>query len=153
MARFVFEFETVLELREREEKMRMRAVGELEARRLAVEGRVAGLQAGLRAGREEWRDAVSGGGAFSVLGARMAATASLHAVVELQRAAIELAGLAQKMARARAELLRATVAKKAVELLRRHRFEAWKREQDRRETGELDDLVVMRHGRTSGGDE
>ncbi|MFN0011075.1 MAG: flagellar export protein FliJ [Phycisphaerales bacterium] len=160
MAQFVFEFDTVLELREREEKMRMRAVGELEAQRLAVEGRVEALQAGLRAGREEWRDAVSGrggggagGGALSVIGARMAANASLHGVVELQRAAIELAGLAQKIGRARAELLKATVAKKAVELLKRRRFEAWKREQDRRETGLLDDLVVMRHGRATGVDE
>ena len=155
MAGFVFELESVLELREREEKVRMKAVGELEAQRLAIEARVADIQASLRAGREEWRAALSGGdgeggerGAASLqlVGVRLAANASLHGVVELQRAAIDLAGLGQRLGRARAELLRATVARKAVELLKTRRYEAWKRERDRRENAELDDLVVMRHG-------
>lgn len=152
MAKFVFELESVLEQREREERVRMKAVGELEAQRLAVEARAGEIQAGLRAGREEWRAALSGGGdgagaaSLQLVGVRLAANASLHGVVELQRAAIDLAGLGERLKRARAELLRATVARKAVELLKRRRYEAWKRERDRRENAELDDLVVMRHG-------
>lgn len=156
MAKFVFELESVLEQREREERVRMKAVGELEAQRLAIEARVEQIQGGLRAGREEWRAALSGGrdgaadgtGAASLqlVGVRLAANASLHGVVELQRAAIELAGLGQRLSRARAELMKATVARKAVELLKKRRYEAWKRERDRRENAELDDLVVMRHG-------
>ena len=83
---------------------------------------------------------------MQLVGVRLAANASLHGVVELQRAAIELAGLGQRLSRARAELMKATVARKAVELLKKRRYEAWKRERDRRENAELDDLVVMRHG-------
>lgn len=162
MARFVFELQAVLEDRERREQARRRLVGELEARRTAIEARVRQVQEAAGTQRESLRELVGGGGAgdgtmeaaggrrVAVDRVRMQATASLHAVVTLQRAAIELAGVERRLGAARAELLAATVARKAVEALRARRFAAWRREEQRRENSALDDLNVMRAGRGAG---
>ncbi len=146
MPPFTFEFDTVLRHRTRQEQARMRAVGEIEAQRLAVEDRVARVQAGLRAGRDELRGILaSAGPALPVPAIRLAAGAGLAGLVQLRRAAVDLAGTNQRLARARADLLRATIARKAIQLLKDRRHAAWKRSEDRRETSGLDDLVVMRH--------
>lgn len=75
---------------------------------------------------------------------RLAAGASLHGLVRLQRAAIELAGAHQKLGKARHVLLRAAVDRKAVELLRTRERAEHLRRMARRESDELDDLTVMR---------
>nr|MCU0689024.1 flagellar FliJ family protein [Phycisphaerales bacterium] len=68
---------------------------------------------------------------------------------ELRRLAIEMAGVLKRVEIARAELLAATVARKAMETLRDKALAEWNREQAQREAAELDDLTLMRHGRGS----
>ncbi|MCW5765828.1 MAG: flagellar export protein FliJ [Phycisphaeraceae bacterium] len=147
MAAFVFEFEAVLEQRGREEKLHQRAVAELEHQRVLVETRVESIKTRLSHGRESMRRALGAGGAVPMDAVRLQSTSSLHDLIALQRAALELAGVHQRLNAARARLMRATVARKAVETLRSRRYQAWRREQARIENNAMDDLAVMRHGR------
>lgn len=147
MATFVFELEAVLEQRGREEKQRQRAVAELERQRLTVEGRVEQIRSRLSEGRESMRRSLGAGGAVPMEAVRLQSTSSLHDLIALQRAALELAGVHQRLGAARARLMEATVARKAVEALRTRRYEAWRRERARIENNAMDDLAVMRHGR------
>ena len=78
---------------------------------------------------------------------KMQANASLHLVARAQQAVLELAGVHKRLDAARIELLSATTARKAVELLRDRRYQQWKHEQARKEAAESDELNVMRHGR------
>ncbi|MEM9560896.1 MAG: flagellar FliJ family protein, partial [Planctomycetota bacterium] len=58
-----------------------------------------------------------------------------------QAAVVRLAGVYERLDRARLELLEAATARRAVELLRDRRLEAWKRDELRREQLVLDDLT------------
>lgn len=166
MARgFVFELDAVLEQRHREERLRQREVSELERARLAAEQRVRELQRRMTAGRSELREILIAGLAgepgpaptpgagvtVRVDGVRLAANASLHAVVLLQRAAIDLAGAHAKLAAARQRLLAATTARKAVAMLRARRYEEWRQAIEKREEAEADDVRLMRAARAGNG--
>lgn len=154
MARFIFELEAVLEAREWHERRQQRAVGELDRQRLAIERRAQEVQARLAEGRSAMRQALGSrgdpgslGGVVAIDQVRVQASASLHDMVALRKVALELAGAQQRLAAARQQLLKATIARKAVEALRTRRYIAWKREQDRRENAAVDELAVMHHGR------
>lgn len=148
MAAFVFELEVVLEQRRRIEKDRQRALGEVLSQRVAVLQRVEDVYASMRTGHDELRTILRPeAGLVPIDRVRRQASSSLHAIVLVQRAAIELAGINKRIEAARAELLKASISRKAVETLRDRRYRAWKLEQDRREAAALDDLNVMRHGR------
>jgi hypothetical protein len=137
----------------------------VEQQRLAIEGRVRSIQERLAQGRSSLRDQLSGIGdahPANLAGAptpvpvnigvvRHSASAALAGLVELQRAAIELAGAHQKCVRARAALVEASVAKKAVEMLEQKRRAAWMDRLKKREAAELDDLVTMRARRDEHG--
>ena len=121
---------------------------------MQIEGRVRVVQQRLTVERDELR-ALLGPGAgsgsrgvvrVSVTSVRMQATAGLHGLAQLRTLAIELAGVLKRVEGARAQLMAAAVARKAVEKLREQRLAAWKREQDRKESAELDDLTLMRSG-------
>jgi hypothetical protein len=56
-------------------------------------------------------------------------------------------GLHRRIDAARLELLKATTDRKAVEVLRQRRYEAWRAEQARREAIALDEISTMRAGR------
>jgi flagellar biosynthesis chaperone FliJ len=164
VARFVFELEAVLEMRRRAEREKQRAVGELVTRRAALEGRAIELQRGVASSRGDLRAmldpaagagmsgvavgvaGVSGGVIVRVEHVRMQAASALHADLVLRRLALEVAGVDQRLLEARRELLKAAVARKAVEKLREKRLEAWRSEQNRREAAAIDDLAVMRAG-------
>ena len=152
--RFVFELESVLKQRRRAERTRQQHVAGIETQRLALEERLRQIQRRMAEGKRELRDVLAGRpreeatcASVPIDSVRLAANASLHAVVLLQRGAIELAGVHQRLSAARRVLLQAAVARKAVETLRARRYAEWRRTEQRRETNELDDLVVMRAGR------
>jgi flagellar export protein FliJ len=147
---FEFELQTVLEHRERLERARQAEVAAIEAQRMAVESDVRAIQDQMAAGRRELRTQLSGQGpgqASVAIGAvRLAANSSLHDLIRLQRAAIELAGVHQKLSRARQALLKASIQRKAVQTLRDRRYNDYRKRLARREADELDDLMVMRGG-------
>lgn len=148
MAKFVFELGTLLEQRERVERARQLAVAECELRRVDLEESIRAINRRRSAAARSLRDrlAPAGGGTtlVAVESVRLDANAALHDGLNIQRAAIELSGVYQKLQAARVALLQAVVARKAVEALKTRRFEAWRAEQKRREDRELDDLMVMR---------
>ena len=154
--RFVFKLRPVLEQRERAEKEQQRRVADLERERLAVEDRLRSYQAGITDAKHDLRDRIVGDGGFgggrgpvvSVDDIRMQSHATLHMEALARRAVLELAGTYERLRVAREELARLTAARKAVSHLKDRQFDDWKRAVLKREVGELDELAVMRHGRT-----
>lgn len=158
--RFVFSLEAVLRQRRAAEEQRQLVVAALERERIGLEERIRGFQRSITSAKEDLRlrlgqERGSGGGGgdggragtVSIPEVKMQANASLHLVARAQQAVIELAGLHRRIDAARLELLRATTARKAVELLRTRRYEEWREENKRKEAAELDEINVTRHGR------
>ncbi len=159
---FVFELDPVIEVRKRAEREHMGRVARLERERVMLLERVREVQQNMAGARASLGELLSGGPSQEAVGGtrvsavnmhavRMQAHASLHGVIALQRAALELAGLTRRVEAARAELLKAAVARKAVEKLRERRFALWKREQAVLEAMDMDDLAVMRASQTQRG--
>lgn len=122
----------------------MVAVAALERERVALENRIRACQGRIVAGRSEIT-AVLSGGRVDLGAARMQAGATLRDDQEARRAVLELTGVHKRLESARAELVRAASRRRAIELLRDRELERFRAEENRRETVDLDDLVVMRH--------
>ena len=147
MATFRFRLEALLEMRRREERDRQLAVAELERERLRLENAIRSRHAAARSGRDDLRRALEPGRSTTMASVRLQASAALSLETQTQRLAIELAGVLKRLDEARERLLEAAKDRKAVEHLKAKRFEAWKREQNRREAAEQDDLVTSRAAR------
>lgn len=149
MARFVFPLEALLEQRRGVERSRQLAVAAIERERLEMEAQISDCQRQIVSHKEDLRSLLSGngGGAVDTRTVRLQAGASLHAQATAQRMALQLAGVYRRLEAARAELMRATTARKAVETLRERQYERWKREQNRREAAMLDELATMKAAR------
>ena len=154
MVRFVFELEAVLEQRRREEETHQRAVAELERERIALEDEIAERRERIRGEHEALRtelgrvregDTVFGG--VNVSDLRLQAHASLTEIARAEASVRTLAGLCERLDTARLGLLEAMTRRRALEVLRERRYEAWKLEGVRRENAEADDLTVLRAGR------
>jgi flagellar FliJ protein len=148
--RFVFRLQPVLEQRERLEERAQLRVAEIERQRLGVEQTLKAIQTEVLDTRKVLRGGLHGGPgrtSGSMTDVRLAANQSLHLTVRAQRAAMELAGVLKRLELARAELLKASADRKAVQLLKDRAQDEFRREQLKREMAELDEMVVMRHGR------
>ena len=75
------------------------------------------------------------------------ANASLAGMRDAQRVVLELSGIHRRLQSVMAELRAASRDRRAVEILKERRFEDWRREQDRREQAELDEIAVIRGSR------
>lgn len=153
MAKFVFRLEALITQREALEREAQLAVARLEAERLTLEEVLRGIRISLDAEREEWRvrlhGTVADPGESAIAGVdvslvRLQASASLHQVRRAQQTAVRLAGVLARLDQARAELVKASAARKAVERLRERRYEAWRLREQQRENAALDELSVMR---------
>jgi flagellar protein FliJ len=144
MARFRFELEAVLEQRLRIERQAQRGVAELEVERLQLEERVRRLQRAIADERADQRLLLQGG---QVGEARAQAAAAVRLGGVAQRVVLELSAVHVRLEAARGELLAATKRRKAVEMLRERRLEAWREDENRREAAEMDELAVMQAGR------
>lgn len=158
MARFVFELQAALEQRERVERERQVVVAQLQAEASQLEEFIRGRQRQIEQEKEELRQALvseraagaSGGMIVDLDAARRQGAAALGRIREAQQAALRLAGVLRRLDKARLDLLEAARQRKAVELLRDRRYEAWKLDQARREAAAVDELAVMRAGRSAG---
>lgn len=152
MAKFRFNLEAVLEQRRAMEKERQREVAALERARLEIERELRGRQRAIEGAREDLRDALGKGEAGAAVmidfgGVRLQSRAAFHQTQQAQMTAIRLAGAMRKVEAARARLLEAARARKAVEMLREKRYEEWRRDQERREAAAVDEINVMRAAR------
>lgn len=149
MAKFNFELESVLGVRRGVERKRQLAVAELERQRIDIEDRIREYQRQLTHERHDLQAHLQmehGSGGVDLGAVRLQANASLHLVGKAHQEVIRLAGLHRKIDAARLELLKATTDRKAVEVLKQRRLDAWSAEQRRRESVALDEISTMRAG-------
>lgn len=155
MAGFKFDLQAVLEQRELRERERQVGVAALEAERVRIEQEIRGFKNQIEATREDLRRALGSEradpGSADLRAARREAASSLHLIARAQQSVLRLAGVHARLDRARADLLKATVDRKAVEALRDRRLRAWRQERDRRETAAIDEINVMRGARRAEG--
>lgn len=154
MARFVFPLQAVLDQRTHAEQRAQQAVAVVERERVELEARVGDAQREIRGYKEDWARLLAPAAERrpddpppDMRFVRLQAHASLSAQGRTHRLALQLAGVYQRLERARAELRRATTRRKAVETLKARQYEAWRREQARRETGAIDEIATIRAAR------
>ena len=156
--RFIFKLQPVLDQREREEEKAQVAVAKIERERLACELSLSQtqrefievrsvLRARLHPSTQPAAPADPIAAPAGMVGVRFVASASLQLTTRAQRTAMELAGILKRLDLARAELLRVTAARKAVQLLKDRAHQEHRRALLKRELAEIDELAVMRHGR------
>lgn len=146
MAKFRFELEAVIKQRAAIERAKQLALAQAQIEQSRIEDEIRACQRGIDDEKRAMRDVLVPGRAVSTIDARMQMSASLQLMVKAQRGAIRLAGAMKRVEQARADLLAATTAKKAVEKLKERRYEAWLAEQNARENAALDEMAVMRAG-------
>lgn len=122
----------------------MRAVAELERKRMDAEARIRACQARITEGRREVAAALSGG-RVDLSAARLGSAATLRHDQNARRGVLELAAVLKQLELARQVLVRAASRRRAIELLRDRDEERFRAELSRREQTALDDLMVMRH--------
>lgn len=149
MARFVFRLQSLLRARLAVERQRQVVVAGLERERLVLEDELRAIHRAITAEKMELREQltpnVSGSQVrLDLRGVRFQAVASLRLAARAQQVVLRIAGAHARLEQARAHLLDAAKARKAVELLREKHREEFEAEQKRRENAGLDDLLVMR---------
>lgn len=145
MAKFRFQLQPVLDHRIAIERERMRALGELERDRLRLEARLRELRETAAVEREDLRAALGGqAGPVDLTRVRLQAHTGFRCANEEHRTILALAGVFERITRARQLLLEATTRRKGVELLKEKRLQEWRDEENRREDALLDEITVTR---------
>lgn len=141
MPAFHFPFQSLLNQRERAEKQCQRALAELFHKRATWMQRIQSHQHQLRDSKASMKDALQGRVDLDAV----TGFARLSAATQVQgHASVRgLAALEQEIDNARAVLREATRQRKSLELIRDRRYQAWKQQQDRRETRENDEVGAM----------
>lgn len=161
MAKFRFELDAVLEQRRRAERDRQLIVAGIERERLELETAIRERQEGLTRERGEMREHLrslgSGrkgavAGVSMLMPVRQQAAAALRLQADAQKLVLRLAAVHKRLEVARRELASAMAARKAVEMLRQNRWDAWRREQDRREQTALDEIATIASAREAAGE-
>lgn len=149
MARgFRFQLQPVLEQRERQEREQQRRVALIEGERVALENRLREIQGQIEAAKGELRGRLGRDGTTVVVrDVRFQAGATLALLVQAQSTALALAGTLKRLEASRGELLKATTARKAVQLLKDRRYAQWRLERERKEAAEVDEIATGAHVR------
>jgi flagellar export protein FliJ len=149
VAKFRFNLQPALEQRQRIEETKMRVVADIERERVSIEAAMRETQAHIDRGRDDLRDHLgrSGAPATDIRSVRMQTGAILHLEASLRRRVLEYAGVLKRLERARADLMLATVARKAVDALKTRRFDEWRAGMSKAENAAVDELAVMRAAR------
>ena len=142
MAKFRFELESLLRARQRAEDVVEREVARLEQARTGLEDALRGRQHRLSESKRSVRHQLVG--TIEPSNVRMQANASLAIMRDAQRTVLELAGLHRQLEQARERLREAAKERRAIELLKERKLEAWRRSQARAEQVLLDELAVGR---------
>lgn len=141
MARFVFELEGVLRQRVHVERQQQARVAEVDRMRLALEAQLRALH-GQITGERAHLAALLADGSFAQVRAQALAINAMER--RAQALACELGGVLRRLEEERRVLAQRSAERRAIELLREERFEAWRREQQRIEQRVLDDIAGIR---------
>ena len=145
MAKFNFKFETVLRHRTAIEDTCQRDLAKELRQRMILQDQLRQMQQTIVESKQGLSDALVG----RVQMPRVAGFARYSGQVA-QRAhamVVRLALIEKRVEAARKRLVEATRARKVIEILRQRHYERWLREQDRRQTVQLDDLALQAHAR------
>jgi len=145
MATFTFRYQTLLDHRQRLEDEAQRDLAKHLRTRSILHDQLRGEQDTIVRSKRELTGVLVGKVDLSAV----AQFARYHGSVAVRARQIvaRLAQLEPQIAAARQRLLDATRHRKALELLRDRHLDQWRREQDRREANELDDMTTQRYAR------
>jgi flagellar protein FliJ len=145
MAKFRFKFDTVLQQRRHAEDQCQRALAKVIRQRMILQNQLRSMQQTITRSKGDLRSGLVGRVDMDRVGhfARYSgqSTARAHAIVS------KLAALEQPIAEARARLLDASRARRAMELLKERHLTEWRRQEERRESAQLDEIGVQAHAR------
>jgi len=141
MARFIFTLQPLLDLRRRQEQLAQRALAQCNQLRVQFENRLRQQQQIIRSDKQLLRGRLVG--ALDTDELRLHAASTVQGMRSAQRLAVELAGVHKRLSVARDELVEATRARRAIELLRDRRYEQWKTQQARADVAATDELATM----------
>jgi flagellar FliJ protein len=150
MPRFTFTLQALLTSRLADERVKQRRVAEIQREMAALGALLRRQQDQVESGREAMREGLTG--TLDPNDLRLQAGATMHQLRTAQRMIPQLAALHQQLDAARAELVEASRQRRAIELLKEKRLEAWKKEQGRVEMAALDEMAVGRAARESRGE-
>ena len=143
MAKFRFAFETLLKQRCAAEDVAQRDLARVLRQRMILMGQ---LRAEQRTVVDAKRDLVDGlVGRVDVGRVSQFAHFSGQVTQRAQAVMVSLASVETRIVEARAKLNEAMRARKTIELLRQRRLELFKRQQQRRETAQLDEMAIQVH--------
>jgi len=142
MAQFKFTLQRVLDRRLDEEEVKRRALATIERRRRELEDSLRARQGEISAGRSAWRAELVG--EIDPAALRHHAAAGVGLFRKAQRTVIEIASLEKGIAKARAEAVEASRARRTLEILRDQRMAAFADVERRKEQGALDELGQQR---------
>lgn len=149
MPKFTFSLQALLDQRLHVEREKQHAVAHCEFERVGLESEIAAKQHTIGAMKDDIRSLLSGGepGGVDLRTVRMQAAASFQGQMETQRLALKLAGIYSRLEAARVQLQIASTRRRAVELLKQKQYDEWKREINRKENLELDEIGTLRAAR------
>ena len=142
MSRFVFPYETLLDVRRSEERSQQEILGALESRRHELEGELRQGKQFMDSNREFTRSSLTG--AVDIGGLRLHAGLAVQAMRRADSIVLQLAELQRRLAEARGLLVDRVRARRAVELLRERMLGRWKSQQRRREILQEDEVAILR---------
>lgn len=145
MASFIFQFEPVLEHRQRLEDQRQRELAQLLREKMIFERQLSELQEGITQDKRAMAGSLVG--VVDVSRIRQHAVHNVQVTLRAQQIAVKLLGLHRQIDQSRIKLTESMRARKAIELLRDRQHRRWSIQQQRRETAELDEMATQRHGR------
>lgn len=141
--KFVFKLQPVLEQRERLEEEHQRRVALIERERVGLEERLKQIQSQISMAKGELRGQLGEHGTSVVVrDVRFQAGATLALLVQAQSTALELAGAYKRLDAARAELLKATSERKAVQMLKDRRRAEWRERIEKAEAAANDEIAT-----------
>lgn len=141
MALFHFKFDLVLRQRQMEEDRCQRELAKVLRQRMIFQTQLRQMQETITTSKRGLASGLIG----RVDLAQVASFARYSGQVaqRAQQLVLRLATLEKQIEQARQQLLRATRARQALELLRQRQYDRWRLEQERRERIELDEIAAQ----------
>lgn len=140
MAGFRFKLDAVLRTRRNAEQAKQRVLAELHRERIALEDVLRMHQQQIEDTRGAMREQLVG--RIDTRDLRGHTAATLRLMTRAQSLALELAGVHKRIDAARRDLLQASRARRAIELLRDNRYAQWKAAMQKAEDNAIDELSV-----------
>ena len=139
---FRFPYDPVLRQRRQEEQAKQRELAEVMRRQLTLEGRLQEIQLQIATGQDDLGDGLRGEINTAVI--RTQANMTIQLDMQARKIAIGLAEVYREAAGVREELVTASQRRRSMERLRENRYEQWKREINKEEEKEQDDMTMTR---------